>query len=305
MDLRRIDLNLLVTLSVLLEQRSVTSAAERLHLSQPAVSGHLRRLREIFDDPLLASQGRRLVPTARARALRLPLAEALGHLARAVDSGTRFEPATSDRVFRIVATDSIHAGLGALLARTLADQAPGLRLAMYLHHDTQGLGTRLVEGQLDAAVLTPSTMPPGLDVQSLYEERFVCVVRRGHPWVGTGLDLDRFCAAQHVMVSLVEGGLSGAVDKALRAMERSRSVRISVPSFLLVPELLVDTDALATVPSRLAYRWRDRLEVLEPPLRLPTFEVLLGMSPHAHGDLGLAWLVERIREISQPVSEPA
>lgn len=300
MDLRRIDLNLLVTLSVLLEQRSVTAAAERLHLSQPAVSGHLRRLREIFDDPLLASQGRGLVPTARARALRRPLAEALGHLSRAVDSGTLFDPATSERVFRVAATDSIHASLGTLLARILAAQAPGIRLAMYLHHDPQRLGTRLVEGQLDVAVLTPSTLPPGLDVQSLYEERFVCVVRRGHPFVGSDVDLDRFCAAQHVLVSLVGGGLFGAVDEALGAMGRSRVVRISVPSFLLVPQLLVGTDALATVPSRLAYQWRDRLEVIELPLRLPTFEVQLGTSPHAHGDLGLAWLIERIREISQP-----
>lgn len=293
MDLRQLDLNLLITLDMLLTERSVTGAAARLGRSQPAVSAHLRRLREIFGDPLLTPQRRGLAPTPKAAAIRAPLREALAELAAATDAGAAFDPAESTRVFRIMATDSVHSAVSVPLAHALAGEAPGVRLALQAP-DAEKLESRLVGGDTDVAILSPTLRRAVAASRPFYTEGFCCVARPGHPLFAAGLDLDGFCAAEHILVSPGGGGFTGAVDAALSELGRSRRVRTSVPNFLIVPELLATSDAIATVPRRVARRWGDRVAVAEPPLTLPSFDVHLAVAPQARRDPGVAWLEARL-----------
>jgi DNA-binding transcriptional LysR family regulator len=293
MDLRQFDLNLLITLDMLLTERSVTGAAARLGRSQPAVSAHLRRLRELFEDPLLTPQRRGLAPTPKAAAIQAPLREALADLAAATDVGSAFEPADSTRVFRIMATDSVHSAVSVPLAHGLAAEAPGVHLALQAP-DIEKLESRLVGGDTDIAILSPTLRRAAAASKPFYTEDFCCVARSDHPLFVGGLDLDGFCAAEHILVSPAGGGFTGAVDAALNELGRSRRVRMSVPNFLIVPEVLATSDAIATVPRRVAQRWSDRVALAEPPLTLPTFDVRLTVAPQARRDLGVAWLEARL-----------
>jgi DNA-binding transcriptional LysR family regulator len=293
MDLRQLDVNLLITLDMLLTERSVTGTAARLGRSQPAVSAHLRRLREIFGDPLLTPQRGGLAPTPKAAAIQVPLREALAELAAATDAGSAFDPAESHRVFRIMATDSIHSAVSVPLAHALAAQAPGVRLALQAP-DVEKLESRLVGGDTDIAILPPTLRRAAAASQPFYTESFCCVARPAHPLFAAGLELDGFCAAEHILVSPAGGGFTGAVDAALSEMGRSRRVRMSLPNFLIVPEVLATGDAIATVPRRVALQWGARVALAEPPLTLPTFDVRLAVAPQARRDPGVGWLEARL-----------
>lgn len=294
-DLRRIDVNLLVTLDALLQTGSVTQAARRLHLSQPAVSSQLRRLRALFDDPLFVPKGRGLAPSPRGAALKAPLRDALARLTASTDAGLRFDPDTSTRTFRVVATDALHASVTIPLLASLRTEAPGVRLAL-LPLRTETIGGQLSAGQVDLAVLTPSTTPTSVATVPLRQERFASVGRRGHPALAAPVRLDRFCAAEHVLVSLVGGGFVGAIDEALKGLGRQRKVVCSVPSFLLVPELVASSDLVATVPAEVARGWRRRLRVVPTPVPIEPFDICLARSARTRGDPGVDWLEARLRE---------
>jgi len=145
-------------------------------------------------------------------------------------------------------------------------------------------------GEVDLLLLTPSMMPALAVTRQLYDEKFVCVMRRDHPAAGGGLDIDCFCGFEHILVSTEGGGFRGAVDIALERLGRRRKVRTSVPNFLVVPVLLQETDMIATVPSRVAGLWGDRVHVVAPPIDLLTFPISMGWSARAKADEGLAWL---------------
>lgn len=288
MNLRRVDLNLLVTLDVLLSERNVTVASERLGLSQPAVSSRLNRLRQMFRDRLFTASRRGLVPTRRALDLREPLTRVLADLDGLLEGGG-FDPAGAQRVFRVVATDAVHASLCAPAAAIIQAAHPGLNFAL-LAPEGEPIERRLNAGELDLLLVSPSMMPPSAITQGLYEERFLCVMRRGHPSAEGGFDLDNFCGLEHALVSTEGGGFRGAVDLALERIGRRRVVRSSVPNFLVVPELLCASDMVATVPARVAKLWGDRLDAVDPPIDLPTFPISMGWSARAGADEGLSWL---------------
>lgn len=293
----RLDLNLLVSLDVLLAERHVTRAAARLGLSQPALSAQLRQLREAFGDPLLVpAVPRGMALTARAQALREPLRELLAGVHGLLAGGRRFDPLTARERFRIAATDAIHSIVSTPLAARLQRLAPHCQLAMQAA-DLRDIPEQLAAGELDLLLHTAGAMPPALHARKLYDERFLCVLRRDHAAAARPLDLDTFCALSHAMVSPAGGGFAGAVDDALQAMGRQRTVQISVNSFLLVPALIEHSDLIATVPARLARRWGARLAVLSPPCELPGFSVAMGWHQRAHADPAQIWLRELMREI--------
>lgn len=296
MDLRRIDLNLLVTLDVLLSERNVTLAGQRLGLSQPAVSSRLARLRTMFGDRLFTPARRGLAPTARALDLRQPLARLLAELDALVGS-RGFDPARTVRTFRVVAADAVHAAVTAPVAAALQDRYRGLSVAM-LAPDGASLERRLAAGEVDLLLVASPMMPVSAITKPLYRERFVCVARPGHPALERGLSIDAFCHYEHVLVSTEGGGFRGAVDDALEGLGRRRSVRTSVPNFLVVPELLRESDLIATVPSRVARLWAGRLSIFEPPFELPGFAILVGWGGRSETDDGLAWLRGQLAEFA-------
>jgi DNA-binding transcriptional LysR family regulator len=298
MELNRIDLNLLVSLDVLLAERNVTHAARRLSISQPALSAQLKQLRTLFRDPLLLPATRGMTPTARALELQAPLREMLATLGSLVAERQPFDPATAQDTFRIAATDSVQAGLCVPLIARLRASAPGVRVALLPSAGTQ-LGEQLASGQLDLALVTPAAMPASVKTRPLFDETFLCLLRSDHPAAARPLDLDTFCSLDHVLVSPAGGGFSGVVDDVLDKLGRRRRVVASLASFLLAPELVAQSDLICTVPARLARRWGGRLAVMAPPCEVGAFSMAMGWHPRAHSDPAQRWLRDQLAELAQ------
>ncbi len=270
-DIRSLDLNLLKTLDALLDEGSVTRAAERLALTQPAVSGMLTRLRESFDDPLFVRAQRGLVPTPRALALALPVKRVLGEIEGMLQP-QQFEPTSANLTLTIAATDYAQRTILLPLLAALRQQAPGIRVAAR-PVDNARVQRQLESGELDMAILTPESTHEGLHAHHLYDEQYVCAVHDRHP-AANGLDLEQFCALEHAIVSMTGDAFRGVTDEALAALGRERRVSLSVPSFLMLLEVLRSSDLIAVLPRRLVLP-SDGLQILQPPLAIPGFRKLL------------------------------
>lgn len=293
MDLHRIDLNLLVSLDMLLAEKNVTRAARRLSMSQPALSAQLRQLRDLFGDPLLVPAARGMTPTLRAIDMQDALRDLLASVNRLVTGQTAFDPATATNTFRIAATDSIHAAVCVPLIAHIRSHAPGIRLALFAA-DREAAGEKLASGELDVVLGTPQGLPPAAKARTLYEESFLCLLRRGHPYGKRPLDLDAFCQLEHILVSPSGGGFSGAVDEALAQMGRQRRVLASLNSFLLAPSLVAGTDMICTVPARLARATGEAVTVAAPPCELASFVVQMGWHPRTDNDPAQKWLRQQV-----------
>lgn len=297
MSLRHLDLNLLGSLDVLLVERSVTRAAVRLHLSQPALSNQLKQLRVLFNDPLLVSNGPRgMLPTPRALALQEPLRAYLTQLTTLVVEQKGFDPGMSNRTWRVSAADSVLSVVAPGLSRRLQAFAPGCRLALLPPARLQ-LPELMSSNEIDLVVAPSTSMPEQLKCRELYRESFVCVLRKGHPEARKTLSLDRFCEMPHVLTSPDGGGFEGVVDEMLAQIGRRRHVMISTPNFLLLPALVEASDLVATVPRRVARFWKSQVTLLPPPLEIDGFSMQMGWHPRNHADPGLCWLREQIQSI--------
>ncbi|MBP0619834.1 LysR family transcriptional regulator [Cupriavidus consociatus] len=291
-NLRRLDLNLLVTLDVLLSEHNVTRAAQRLHFSQPSVSVHLAKLRDYFGDPLLLPGPRGMRPTAKAESLREPLREALAALEHAVSPDTPFDPAASTHTWRVAATDYGESTIVLPAMQALRTAAPGARLAV-LEMVPSRIARQCEQGELDLAFHTTEGSPPALHRRALFTERYVLAGRTGHPRLKRRPTLAQFCALEHVMVSPDGGGFSGVTDEALALAGMQRRVVLSVPHFLFVTAVLANTDLVAMVPQRLV-RDAPGLRVVEPPVEVPGYEMSMLWHERVHRDPAHRWLRERI-----------
>ncbi|MFE8147542.1 LysR family transcriptional regulator [Brenneria goodwinii] len=290
--LRRLDLNLLVTLDALLIEHNVTRAAERLHLSQPTVSVQLARLREFFGDPLLLPGPRGMRPTARADELREPLRQALAAVEQAVAPSNHFDPAQATHTWRVAAFDY---GEFTILQPALAGlraAAPATRLAIMQSIPSQ-VARKAEQGDIDLAFLIGSEASPDLHRRSMFTERYVLAGRAGHPRLTRRPSLAQFCKFDHVIVSPDGGGFHGVTDTELAKRGMTRRVVLSVPHFLFLGAVLASTDLVAMVPSRLV-RGNTALQVVEPPLDVPGFEMLMLWPERVHRDPAHQWLRERI-----------
>lgn len=291
-DLRRLDLNLLVTLDTLLAEHNVTRAAQRLNLSQPAVSVHLSKLRDALGDPLLLPGPRGMRPTARADALREPLRQALDALAHALAPARPFDPAAALHTWRIAATDYGESTIVLPALRGLRSAAPGSRLAV-LELVPPRIARQAEQGEIDLAFDTSEGAAPGLRRRALFRERYVLAGRAGHPRLKRRPTPAQFCRLEHVVVSPEGGGFRGVTDEALSQAGLARRVVLSVPHFLFVIAALVDTDLVAMLPSRLV-RHTSGLQIVEPPVAVPGFEMAMLWHERRHRDPAHRWLREHI-----------
>jgi len=299
MDSKRLDLNLLVTLEALLVEQNVTKAAARLHLSQPAVSAQLSRLRDVFDDPLLIPAQRGMTPTAKAVDLLEPLRQALDQLRATVASHSNFNPAKARLTVSIACTDYLHAAVVKPLVVALRTKAPGVRVALR-NLDLPQLEAQMARGDVDLALMTPQAAPPSLRARHLFDERYVLIGRRKHPRLRAGLTVEQFAQLEHVVVSLHGGGFVTPVDDALAAFGHRRKVVLSAASFLFVPEIVAQSDFVALVPERLVRDRRDQLKVMDCPFPVEGFAVGMVWHERSHGHSGQRWIRESIERTFNP-----
>ncbi|QXI30565.1 LysR family transcriptional regulator [Pseudomonas vanderleydeniana] len=291
-DIRNLDFNLLKTLDALLDERSVTRAADRLSLTQPAVSGMLNRLRESFGDPLFVRTQRGIVPTPRAEQLAAPVKRMLADV-QAMLQPRAFDPATASMTVKLASTDYALRAVVVPLLSALREQAPNIQLAVTPVEPT-ALHAQLDRGDIDLALVTPDQVVPGLHGAPLFEERYVCVMRADHPEARNGsLTLERFCALDHALVSSSGGAFRGVTDEALARIGRSRRVTLSVTSFLILPDILLTSDLVAVVPRRLAVNLSG-LRIMEPPVEIPGFSKMLAWHERTDRDTGQQWVRERL-----------
>jgi DNA-binding transcriptional LysR family regulator len=291
-NLRRLDLNLLVTLDALLAERNVTRAAQRLNFSQPAVSVQLAKLREFFGDPLLLPGPRGMQPTARAEALREPLRLALEAVQGAVSPARPFNPADASHTWRVAATDYAESTIVLPILSGLRSQAPGTRLAVVEMVPTR-IAKQAEQGEIDLAFHTTEGSPPGLRRRTLFKERYVLAGRSDHPRLKRRPTLAQFCQLEHVMVSPDGGGFLGVTDEVLAGLGRTRNVALSVPHFLFVRSVLASTDMVAMLPSRLV-RASPELKIVEPPIEVPGYEMSMLWHERLHREPAHRWLREFI-----------
>ena len=309
-DLSRADLNLLVLFETVLRERHVGRAATRLHLSASAVSHGLGRLRRLLKDPVFLRTPKGVVPTARALELAAPVADVLAGARSILATSTPFDPRTSTREFTLGAPDGASTAFLLPLLTRLRVEAPGvnLRLRQLLPPGDGRAGVaswepacaELDSRTLDLAIGPFDAVPARFASETLREEDFVIVSRRGHRFARAPV-LDSYCAASHLVVSQT-GDARGFVDRALAGLGRTRRVALTVPSFFMALSIVAETDLLAAVPRSFArvHGPRAGLVVIEPPLSLPRFQLRMILPAGGLTDAGLAWLCSAIRQGSGP-----
>ncbi|HET8597560.1 MAG TPA: LysR family transcriptional regulator [Castellaniella sp.] len=295
MDTKRTDLNLLATLEALLAEQNVTKAASRLHLSQPAVSAQLSRLRDMFDDPLLIPAQRGMTPTAKALELLDPLRLALDQVRATLAEHRHFDPMKARLTVAIACTDYLQTSVVQPLAVALRKRAPGIRIALR-HLDPPKLEAQMANGEVDLALMTPEQGPPSLRSRHLFDERYVLIGRHRHPKLRRGISVEQYAQLDHVIVSLRGGDFTTSVDDGLTALGCKRNVVLSAASFLSVPEIVANSDFVALVPERLVRHRSDALKVIECPFPVPGFAVRMLWHERTHGHSGLRWLRDVVIE---------
>ncbi|MFB7505323.1 LysR family transcriptional regulator [Streptomyces broussonetiae] len=291
-----LDLNLLVALDVLLEEQSVQGAAHRLHLSEPAMSRTLGRIRKVLGDPVLVRAGRRMVPTPHALAVRAEVSAVVERARALFAPGRDTDLRTVSRTFTILGHDAIAARQGAALFARAAREAPGISLRFLSESHVDAPFLR--QGTADLEVGVIDSTAPEVHVETVYEERMLGVVRSGHPLLAGELTPERFAgAAGHLSVSR-RGRQHGPIDTALAELGLGRRVVGSVGTYPASLFVLRETDLIGLITSYgrpLAHALG--LVTFEIPLRLPVVSVGLAWHPRHDADPAHAWLRDCVREL--------
>jgi DNA-binding transcriptional LysR family regulator len=310
-NLHGIDLNLLVALDALTCERSVTRAAERAGVTQSAMSHTLRRLRELFDDPLLVRGRGRMVLTPRAEALAVPLRGGLLSLARTLAQPEPFEPGRARRTFRLVSPDLFDVLVLPALLRSVGKEAPGINLAVV--PSPPSLNDSLETGEVDLAVypvlLDPQPFDLGTSVDShlrqrtLFRDSFRCYVRHDHK-AASGrrkLSLERYVDLRHILVS--PGGQGpGVVDRVLQARGLERRIALRVPHFSTALAILAESDLVLTAPASLThYPYTAKLASIPTPIGLPEHAITMLWHPRFTEDPAHRWFRELLVEVTAAI----
>lgn len=305
MKLSQIDLNLLVVLDAILTERSVTEAGHRIGLSQPAVSAALRRLRDLFNDPLLERVGARWRLTPLAIELADPLQQILASIDSAVNRRTGFDAKTSHRRFRIAAADDVSCVLVQPLLERLTTLAPNVRI-LVVKPDNE-TGSRLTTRQLDLSIEPDGRYRSlGFSSQPVYRDRWVIGAWKGNTQLGETLSYEQFTQLGHVSTSVRPYALS-LVERVVGGLSRKLDVQVVTESFTDLVMLLRGTQRIALIPGRIAELLQDtaQIRLLAPPipLRDPTFA--MAWPPLYDRDQGHLWIRALIAQVAAELDSPA
>jgi DNA-binding transcriptional LysR family regulator len=303
--LSSVNLNLLVALSALLETRSVSETARRLHVTKSAVSHSLGALRALFEDPLLVRVGGRLEPTPRADSLREPLGRVLGGVS-ALLSGTEFNPAEARRRFSIAAPDFLATLILPLLLERLQHEARAIELNV-VPSARRGNAWMLETGEIDLALGAVVDDAPGIQRAELCTETFACAVRKGHPDIRSKPSLEQYTRTPHLVISLGDDDRPTWIDEALAKVGRKRHVAVHVRYFMAAPLVVSRTDLLMTGPAMLIDYFSKLvpLVVFEPPVRLPSYPEEMYWHERHDADPAHRWLRNLIVKVTASLGSRA
>ena len=297
MELKDIDLNLLVIFNQLLVEKKVSKVAENLGLGQPAVSNALARLRKLFGDELFLRTSTGMQPTPFADQLAESIGYALSMIHGAVNARDSFDPATSQRSFTIGMTDIGEIYFLPILMKQLQKIAPGISIST-VRNTAINLKDAMEAGQIDLAIGLLPQLKAGFFQQRLFMQRYVCMFRKGHALSGKKLSLPNFFGADHVAI-ISAGTGHGQVDEILDAASPRRKIKLHVPHFVAVGHILQSTDLIATVPERMAERMAKPfgLNYVEHPVKLPQIAINLFWHAKYHKDTANQWIRSTMFEL--------
>lgn len=303
MNLSETDLNLLFVLSVVLEEQSVTRAARRLHVTAPAVSNSLARLRTLLGDPLVVRSGRGLVATPRGHELLPRLRSVMAELSAIVEQGARFDPTSAKRTFSVACSDIEQVGFVPVLAARFAERLPRCQLAVASIDRLQALGGP-ERAEVDVVIAPANAASPGLRSAPLYEDEAALVARKDHPRVRGPLTPARFNALRHVdiRIALGERGVGNrAAEELLQSQGLVRDIAVTVPTFMSAVLLAASTDLVAGVPRRLALALAKILPIKTHALpgRPLRFQMCAFWQERTHDDPGSRFFRELLLEAAR------
>ena len=303
LDLAKFDLNLLVAFETLITERGVTRAGRAMGITQAAMSNTLRRLRDIFDDPLFVKSGNRMEPTARALELAGPVEKALEHVRQALGQG-RFNAQEADHLFRIGMVDYASSLLLPPLLERFAEIAPRVVIELV---DTGGADESVIleNGVADLVVSRFQWVPNAIVLHRFCEMEYVCVFRKDYPLEGDYLSLEEFLAARHVHF-YPRGMDSTVVDEALQQLGHSkRNIIARTFTLALIPHMLAKSDMMAVIPSGTAKYVAQGLDLrIEPlPFETPSLRMAMAWHPRTDRSPPNIWLREQVKEIMETYGE--
>ena len=313
MNIGRVDLNLLVYLDVLLRELNVTRAAEQLGITQPAMSNGLKRLRDLFNDPLLIRSSEGMKPTERALDLQPKVRQILADTQYLLEPKQEFKPLTSKRVFRIMVSDYAEATLIPALIKNIRSEAPNVILDFLTPSDVSYQD--LEQGRVDMAINRFNEIPQSFHQNTVWTDSFSCLVSSKNP-AADNFNLKTYLNAHHIWVSKTgmgvgfgvnpekSGGL-GWIDQALQRIGRKRKITIFTRHYQTPGLLAQNNDLVATLPTKIARMQAENpnLVILEPPFYIPEFELKMAWSPLLHPNAGHQWLRRLIMYTSERITE--
>jgi DNA-binding transcriptional LysR family regulator len=309
--LNRVDLNLLVYLDALLRERNVTQAAHSLGLSQPAMSNGLKRLREVFNDPLLIRTSDGMTPTAKAEELEPQLREILTGVDQALQPTDEFMPARENRVVRLMASDYAESTLLPAVLHELREQAPGVTLDIMNPSDVSFLDVE--RGKVDLVINRFDQMPQSFHQITLWQDSFSCLLSPDNP-ILENFTLDSYLAADHIWVSKTGMGVGvgvnpddvqrlGWVDSTLASLGKKRRIRVFTRHYQAAMTLAEQNDLIATLPTRATHLKRDnpRVVVRDVPFDMPAMELKMAWSPLLQHNPGHRWIRQLITQVARSI----
>lgn len=312
MNLQKVDLNLLFYLDVLLREKNVTRAAEQLGITQPAMSNILRRLRSLFNDPLLVRSSEGMTPTDRAFELQPRIREVLADINTLLEPRTEFRPYSTSRVFRIMTSDYAEATLVPRLVKALRSEAPNVILDFLTPSDVSYRD--MEQGRVDLAINRFNEIPQSFHQVLVWRDTFSCLLSADSPYVNR-FNLKNYLKAQHVWVSKTgmgvgfgvnpekSGGL-GSIDQALHRLGQKRQISVFTRHYQMPAMLIANKDLVATLPTRVAKLQADnnpQIVVKDPPFFIPEFELTMAWSPLLQHHPAHRWLRQLILHVARQV----
>ncbi len=294
MHLNRIDLNLFVVFEAIYTEGGITSASRKLHLTQPAISHALGRLREMFGDPLFEREGRAMVPTPLARGLIEPVRRSLRGLEITLNEVSRFDPATTVRSFTLSVRDVLESTLLPTLMQRVSIQAPQIDIAA-VRGDRRQLEAELAMGTLDAAIDVLLPVSSAIHHTRVALDPMVVVARKGHPALRKRLDLETYLQQDHILVSSRRTG-PGLEDVELSRLGRQRRIRLRCQHYFSACRVASQTDLMLTMPQGYAQVTNRQFEnvILPVPLELPTLDAYLYWHANVESEPANRWLREQL-----------